>query len=195
MKHKSQSVSHLATHAADSIIDARVRKTRNKIDEAFIKLLFHRSYRNLRVSDVTRKAAIGRATFYAHFSSKDDLLKTQVNRVMIPMLKARPDSPFLVDCRALFAHVRAAPRLFRSILSEGEGSGLNVVRDATEVRLDELLPTQKPIAGRLPALLVKRFVVSTLLTIIAHGLQPGAIDSAEAMQNQFEKLVGSGLSA
>jgi hypothetical protein len=47
----------------------------------------------------------------------------------------------------------------------------------------------------LPAALVKRFILSTLLTIIAHGLQPGATDSAEAMQNQFEKLVGSGLSA
>lgn len=195
MKHKSQSVSKLAANAADSIPDARVRRTRNKINEAFVKMLFHRSYRNLRVSDVTRKAAIGRATFYAHFSSKDDLLKDQVNRVVIPMLKASPDSPFLVDCRALFAHVRAAPQLFRAIMSEGEGSGLRVARDAMEVWLDELLPTQKQIVGRVPTLLVKRFVVSTLLTIIVHGLRPGAIDSAEAMQNQFEKLVGSGLSA
>jgi AcrR family transcriptional regulator len=195
MKHKSQSVSKLVGNDADSILDARVRRTRNKINEAFVKLLFHRSYQNLRVSDVTRKAAVGRATFYAHFSSKDDLLKTQVNRVMIPMLKASPGSPFLVDCRALFAHVRAAPQLFRAIMSEEEGSGLHVVRDAMEVWLDELLPAQKPIVGRLPAVLVKHFVVSTLLTIIAHGLQPGAVDSAEAMQNQFEKLVGSGLSA
>ena len=195
MKHKSQSASKLAIHDADSIADARVRKTRNKIDEAFVKLLFHRSYRDLRVSDVTRKAAIGRSTFYAHFRSKDDLLKAQICRVVLPMLKANPNSPFLIDCRALFAHVRAAPQLFRAIMSEGEGSGLHVVRDAMEVWLDELLPTQKPIVGRLPALLVKRFVVSTLLTIIAHGLLPGAIDSAEAMQNQFEKLVGSGLSA
>jgi AcrR family transcriptional regulator len=93
MKHKSQSVSKLAAHAADSIPDARVRRTRNKIDEAFVKLLFHRSYRNLRVSDITRKAAIGRPTFYAHFSSKDELLRSQANRVMIPMLQASPGSP------------------------------------------------------------------------------------------------------
>lgn len=195
MKHKSQSVSKLAVHDAGSMPDARVRRTRNKIDVAFVKLLFHRSYRDLRVSDITRKAAIGRATFYAHFSSKDELLRTQVNRVMIPMLKASPGSPFLVDCRALFAHVRAAPQLFRAIMGGGEGSGLHVVRDAMEVWLDKLLPAPKPITGQLPTVLVKRFVVSTLLTIIAHGLQPGAIDSAEAMQNQFEKLVGSGLSA
>jgi len=159
-----------------------------------VKLLFHRSYRDLRVSDITRKAAVGRVTFYAHFSSKDELLRTQINRVMIPMLKACPGSPFLVDCRALFAHVRAAPQLFRAILSEGEGSGWHVVRDALEVWLDNLLPTPKPVAGLLPAVLAKRFVVSTLLTIMVHGLQPGAIDSVEAMQHQFAKLVGTGLS-
>jgi AcrR family transcriptional regulator len=159
-----------------------------------VKLLFHRSLRNLRVSDITRKAAIGRATFYAHFSSKDELLRSQVNRVMMPMLKASPGSPFLVDCRALFAHVRAAPQLFRAIMGEGEASGCRIVQDEMEVWLDKLLPTPKPAAGLLPAALVKRFALSTLLTIIVHGLQPGATDSAEAMQNQFEKLVGSGLS-
>ena len=76
---------------------------------------------------------------------------------------------------------------------EEEGSGSHVVREAIEVWLDELLLTQKPIVGRLHAVLMKRFVVSTLLTIIAHDLQSGAIGSAEAMQNQFEKLVGSPL--
>jgi AcrR family transcriptional regulator len=195
MKHKSQSVSKLAANVADSVPDARARRTRNKIDEAFVKLLFHRSYRNIRVSDITRKAAIGRATFYAHFSSKDELLRSQVNRVMIPMIKANPGSPSLVNCRALFAHVRAAPQLFHAIMGEGEGSGLRIVHAAMEVWLDKLLPTPKPAHGPLPAVLMKRFVLSTLLTIIAHGLQPGTIDSAEAMQNQFEKLVGSGLSA
>jgi hypothetical protein len=80
-------------------------------------------------------------------------------------------------------------------MGEGEGPGLRVVRTAMEVWLDKLLPTQEPADGPLPAVLVKRFVLSTLLTIIAHGLQPDVSDSAEVMQNQFEKLVGSGLSA
>jgi AcrR family transcriptional regulator len=136
MKHKSQSVSKIAAHDADSITDARVRRTRSKIDEAFVKLLFHRSFRNLRVSDIIRKAAVGRATFYAHFSSKDELLRSQVNRVMIPMLKANPGSPSLINCRALFAHVRAAPQLFSAIMGEGEASGWRIVQDAMEVWLD-----------------------------------------------------------
>jgi len=195
MKHKSQSVSNLAGDESESIADARVWRTRKKINGAFVKLLFHRSYQNLRVSDITRKAAVGRATFYAHFDSKEDLLRTQIEQVVIPMLKASLDSPFLIDCRALFSHVRAAPQLFRAIMSEGVGSGSHVVHDAMEVWLDKVLPAQKPVAGRLPPVLVKRFILSTLLSIISHSLQPGVTDSAEAMQNQFERLVSSGLSA
>ena len=111
------------------------------------------------------------------------------------MLKANPGSSFLVDCRELFAHVRTAPQLFHAIMSEGEGSGRHIVHAAMEARLDKLLAESKLVGGSLPPLLVKRFVLSTLLTIMAHGMQPGATDSAEAMQNQFDKLVSSGLSA
>ena len=194
MKHKSQSVSKITASAPLPLPDVRVLQTRKNIDDAFVKLLLQRSYRNLRVSDITRKAAIGRATFYAHFRSKDELLKSQLNRMLIPMLTPNPGSPSLINCRALFAHVRTAPKLFHSIMGEGEISGLRVVSAALEAWLDKLLPQPNTTDTPLPVSLVKRFVLSTLLTIISHGLQPGSSDSAEAMQFQFEKLVSSGLS-
>jgi AcrR family transcriptional regulator len=191
MKHKSQSVSKRPGDASARMRDARVARTRQQIDQAFVALLFHRSYRSLRVSDITRKAGVGRATFYAHFRSKDELLRSQVGRILMPMLKASPGSPFLLDCRGLFIHVRDAPQLFRSIMGGGEGSGAHVVRAAME----SLLSNRSAVAGNLPTPLVKRFVISTLLTVISQGLQPNAVDSGEEMQRQFEKLVGSGLSA
>jgi AcrR family transcriptional regulator len=194
MKHKSQSVSKRPGDASARLRDARVARIRQQIDQAFVALLFHRSYRSLRVSDITRKAGVGRATFYAHFRSKDELLRSQVSRILMPMLKASPGSPFLLDCRGLFIHVRDAPQLFRSIMGGGEGSGAHIVRGAMEDRLDSLLSHGSAVAGNLPTPLVKRFVISTLLTVISQGLQPNAADPGEEMQRQFEKLVGSGLS-
>ena len=154
MKHKSQSVSKLTASAPLPLPDVRVLQTRKNIDDAFVKLLLQRSYRNLRVSDITRKAAIGRATFYAHFSSKDELLKSQLNRMLIPMLTPNPGSPSLINCRALFAHVRTAPKLFHSIMGEGEISGLRVVSAALEAWLDKLLPQSNTTDTALPASLV-----------------------------------------
>ena len=185
MKQKSKSVAKNPVELSSVVRDARVIATRRSIDAAFVQLLFRRSYKSLRVSDITKKADVGRATFYAHFKSKDNLLRSQVERVIVPMLLPCPESPSLLDCRSFFAHVREAPQLFRAIMSGGEGSGASVVREAMENRLDAILRGAGTPAGKVPSLLVKRFVISTLLTIVSHGLQPDASESGEQMQRQF----------
>jgi AcrR family transcriptional regulator len=60
------------------VVDPRVEKTRASIASAFTGLLMRRSYDRIRVSAITRKAAVGRATFYAHFATKDALLQGEL---------------------------------------------------------------------------------------------------------------------
>jgi AcrR family transcriptional regulator len=193
MKQKSQSVSNPAPAERD--LDARAIRTRASIDQAFVALLFTRAYIAIRVSDICKKADVGRATFYAHYKSKDELLQSQLARIIMPMLRPCSGPPWLLDCRDFFAHVRSAPQLFRSIMSGGEGSGARAVRAALEDRLDQVLINHLPPSSNLPAPLVKRFVISTLIAVALHSLQPGVVSSGDEMQRQFEKLVGAGLSA
>lgn len=193
MKQKSQSVSKTSSAVPESD-DVRAVRTRANIDDAFVTLLFTRTYGAIRVSDICKKAGVGRATFYAHYKSKDELLQSQLVRIAMPMIQPSPRSPFFLDCRAFFAHIRAAPQLIRSLMTGGDGSGSRAVRAAMEVRLDEILIDQLPQTASLPLPLVKRFVISTVLTVVANGLQPNATESGDDMQKQFEKLVGAGLS-
>ena len=57
------------------IMDRRQRKTREAIFNAFTELLSSKHYSQITVGEIIEKADVGRATFYAHFETKDFLLK------------------------------------------------------------------------------------------------------------------------
>lgn len=69
-------------------MDRRQRKTRNAIFGAFVSLLSQKHYHHISVGEIIERADVGRATFYAHFETKDFLLKEL--------------------CAELFAHLFAA---------------------------------------------------------------------------------------
>ena len=56
-------------------MDRRQRKTREAIFAAFIGLLAKKDYSQITVGEIIERADIGRATFYAHFETKDFLLR------------------------------------------------------------------------------------------------------------------------
>ncbi|MGB9521520.1 MAG: TetR/AcrR family transcriptional regulator, partial [Anaerolineales bacterium] len=60
--------------------DPRVVRTRHLIEKAFEELLEEKGFQTLRVQDITERAGVNRATFYAHFTDKYDLLNYTVRQ-------------------------------------------------------------------------------------------------------------------
>lgn len=62
------------SHDEDEKLDPRVRRTRQLLDQAFVELLAEKGFDGISVQDVTDRAGVNRATFYAHFQDKFALL-------------------------------------------------------------------------------------------------------------------------
>ncbi|MBR2860664.1 MAG: TetR/AcrR family transcriptional regulator [Clostridia bacterium] len=56
-------------------MDRRQRKSREAILGAFTNLLGEKNFNQITVEEIISRADVGRATFYAHFETKDFLLK------------------------------------------------------------------------------------------------------------------------
>jgi len=169
--------------------DPRAEKTRALITASFVALLSRRSYDRIRVSDITRKARVGRVTFYAHFASKDALLEAELARVVAPMLTERPEDSCRIDGTMLFAHVQHARDIYRSLTS---GTTRMVterfIQDALEARINRILAERSKPEPLIPAF-APRFVASTLLTLIAWSLEQPIVPSPAALQEMFQSLV------
>ena len=57
----------------DQKVDLRVIKTRNNIQDAFVRLLQDKKFESITVQNILDKALINRSTFYQHYQSKYDL--------------------------------------------------------------------------------------------------------------------------
>ncbi len=73
-------------------MDRRQRKTRNAIFDAFSDLLARRSYSQITVQEIIDKANVGRTTFYAHFPTKDNLLRDMCTELFAHVFSEAPEA-------------------------------------------------------------------------------------------------------
>lgn len=177
-------------------VDRRVSRTRRSIDAAFLALLQRRGYEGIGVSDIVREADVGRATFYEHYASKDDLLRAQLRNVSSAMLHACPDRSSLLDATPLFQHVRDVPMLYRLVAGRSATArSLRVLQQILTERAASILaglmtegvslraPLTEPVASRL--------IVANLIALLTWWTESGMIETAGEMQALFQTSVGS----
>lgn len=58
------------------IMNKKISATTEKIYNAFAEVLLEKEYSDVRIQDVLDKSGVARSTFYAHYKTKEDLLKS-----------------------------------------------------------------------------------------------------------------------
>jgi AcrR family transcriptional regulator len=189
-KQKSKNVSK---NDADRV-DQRVARTRDHLDTAFVAMLHRRAYDGIRVGDIARKAGVGRATFYAHYATKHDLLQSQLRRIVGPMIVATGDPACPLDATALFAHLSASPRIYQGLMAGGSGPLVQQMLLACfEERLQQFAPTQaeQDVADVIvPCGLADRFIASSLLTLVSWCVEMQTTQAPKETQEIYAALIG-----
>ncbi len=72
-------------------MDRRQRKTRDAIFKAFIAMLSEKNLNHITVGEIIERADVGRATFYAHFETKDFLIKELCEELFCHIFDALED--------------------------------------------------------------------------------------------------------
>jgi len=102
----------------------RVARTKAAIEDAFVQLVLEHGYEQVAVEDISGRADLARATFYAHYSNKEAVLFSVFNRLIEDLMQriAYQSGPWNEVRRdaiqAAYKHAAEMPDLYRACLSD-----------------------------------------------------------------------------
>lgn len=97
--------------------DRRARRTREAILDGFAALVTERRYDAVRIADIVAAAGIGKATFYEHFNSKDALLLSAMEPILLGLSTAASGRAARSYIKGIMAHLWDRRALGRTILN------------------------------------------------------------------------------
>lgn len=182
-------------------MDRRQRKTREAIFKAFIELLSQKDFNAITVGEIIALADVGRATFYAHFETKDFLLKEFCEELfchLFDTMKGEHTHRHIFECDApdsvflhLFRHLQKNDNHILDLLS-GENNELFLQYFKTGLK--ELVENQTEVLikekhKKLPQEFLVNHISSTFVETVRWWAKNGCIQSSEEISEYFLSVI------
>ncbi len=105
-------------------MDRRQKKTRDAIFTAFTTLLSKKSYSKISIQEIIDEANVGRTTFYAHFETRDDLLKAMCEELFGHIVVSAADA---THTHGLYSDNDAPESIFCHLLQHLQENDRNIL--------------------------------------------------------------------
>ena len=190
---------------AKRALDRRIPRTRAMLQNALCSLIARKGYEAITIKDICEAAHVGRSTFYAHFTSKDDLKrsgfeplrKQLVGRQKEALALARdPKGRSLAFSLAMFEHARDHRDHYRALVgSRGGTVSLGTIRKMLSglVRDELAATTDRNSADVIPREFVVQYVVGAFMAVLTSWLDGGAKMPPEQINAMFCRLATEGI--
>ena len=134
--------------------DRRVDRTERVLHAALMSLIQEKGFESLSVQDILDRANVGRATFYAHFDNKEDLLASGIERLRTSLRELQrrtasgvtdADDRLFAFSHELFVHAHEHRTVFRAML--GKRSGVVIQQLIHKMLIDLVREDVKAMVG------------------------------------------------
>jgi AcrR family transcriptional regulator len=182
--------------------DRRIERTQQLIRGALLSLIREKGFEGLTVQEIIDRANVGRATFYAHFDSKDDLLISGFDDLHAS-LKALQRDAFTrgrtIEDRVfgfsheVFAHTHEYRDIFRVMVGKRSGAAVQrmlhkLVVDLVREDVKEAIGASRREQNAVPPEALVQFLVGALFGLMMWWLSGKTRLSVEEINRLFRKL-------
>lgn len=180
--------------------DRRSKRSEQALIDALIELMAVKTYDSISIKEIVEKANVGRSTFYAHYQTKDDLVKSGFERILDGtlqhMILSKDERNLMVDTTMLFQHAQGHYHLFKTLMW---GSGfeiltkdeLNILNEKMRQRLSQFFPDENKLT--IPVNVLSIFLSGNLLILLKWWLDNKMPFPPEKMNDMFQVLVMPGI--
>jgi AcrR family transcriptional regulator len=181
--------------------DRRVARSRRLLQDALIALLSRKSFDSVTIQEILDEADLGRATFYAHFTNKEELLQSCFDGVTSLLARRTVELTEAVDDQSrspdpglsldLFSFVETHATLFTSLLSPSAGGAFSAplhdyllphARDHLRLMVPELLHRHRLLDS------TAEYFVGALIGMLYWWVGTGMTESATTMEQRWNRL-------
>ena len=158
--------------------DRRVRRSRRALRTALVELVLEKGFRAVTIDEIVERADVARATFYAHYRDKEDLLVdivrdlTEGRERPLPAVEQAQEKGFTgLPVRYIFEHAQRERAAYQVILrGEGDGRALREFFEVTSGRAEQLFrdrAQQLGVTPRIPFDVIARAWTGELVGVLA----------------------------
>jgi AcrR family transcriptional regulator len=180
----------LAKHA----IDRRIARTRGVLQHALTSLILKKGYEAITIQDICDEANVGRSTFYAHYTSKDDLKRSGFEHLRKELADRQREAQAAPG--DMFEHARDHINLYRALVG-GRGGTVSlgqIRRILSDLVRNEFAATAgKNSADIVPREIVVQYVVGAYMAVLTWWLDGGAKLPPKRIDAMFRRLATEGI--
>ncbi len=175
--------------------DRRSQRSQRLLGNALVELMHEKRYADITVQDILDRADVGRSTFYAHYQDKEDLLISNLEKMLenfIHHLDRAGDGRALLSTVEFFRHIKETQELYRAMM---RGQGLDLLFSKGQAMMSQKIEQHlsgisiEGLPPSIPIPFVANFLAGSFLTLLKWWLDHKLVYSPEQMDAMYQQLV------